>query len=74
MAVPNALNPSGFYSLGLSGGVTIFSGSSTTSATIIAEIGAQAVGSIYISTNGSGEIWVCQQADAANVWTQITIP
>ena len=72
MAVPNGLNPS-FESIGLNAGPNFFSGAMTADGSISAEVGAVTPGSIYISTNGSGEIWVLLQADAANVWTKLTI-
>lgn len=72
MATPNSLNPS-FNRVNINGGATIFSGASTTDQTIKAEVGEAGVGDIYISTNGSGEIWVGIQGDSANVWTQLTI-
>jgi hypothetical protein len=73
MAVPNGLDPV-FDRVTLGNGVaTIYSGATTLSTAITAEVGAPALGSIYLSSNGSGEIWVATQGDAANTWTKLTI-
>lgn len=71
MAVPNGLNPD-FDRVTIRGKGKIYAGAATTSATIEAEYPCT-TGSIYLSTNGSGEIWVCQQADLGNEWTKLTI-
>lgn len=77
MAVSNGLDPN-FESIGLNIGPKIYGGASGTTTTIEAEVGADAIscGSIYISTSGSGMVWVLIQGDGGdghNVWTRLTI-
>jgi hypothetical protein len=48
----------------------ITGGASTTNATITAEVGTLPAGSIYISSNGTGEIWVM----LTTTWTKLSIP
>jgi hypothetical protein len=47
----------------------IYGGSATTNASIKLDVGTPPGGSIYISTNGVGEIWVMQ----STTWTKLTI-
>jgi len=53
----------------LSGGQVIASGSATTDTTIAAQVGTPADGSIYFSSNGTGEVWV----KVSGTWTALTI-
>lgn len=58
--------------VGISGGSAIpqiLSGTQTGSATILAATDALPNASIFISTNGAGEIWIMQ----SHIWTQLTI-
>jgi len=54
----------------LSGGAVITGGNATTNASIKLEVGTLPKGSIYISSNGVGEIWVMQ----TSTWVLVTIP
>lgn len=56
--------------LKLINGSFIYGGSATTNASIKLDVGTPPAGSIYISTNGVGEVWVMQ----TTTWTKVTIP
>jgi hypothetical protein len=51
------------------GDPVIVSGSKTTDASIKLDVGTLPKGSIYLSTNGVGEVWVMQ----TTTWTKLTI-
>ena len=50
-------------------GFEIRTGSATTNSGITAAVGTLPKGSIYVSSNGTGEIWVMQ----TSTWTKLTI-
>lgn len=51
-------------------GIEIRTGSATTNASITAEVGTLPKGSIYLSSNGVGELWIMQ----TTTWSKVTIP
>lgn len=53
----------------LKNGSFLYGGSATTNAGIKLDVGTPPKGSIYISSNGVGEIWIMQ----TTTWTQLTI-
>lgn len=68
MAVSNAWNPS-FEQVEFNGGPIIYVGTSTLATEILAEHGYATPGAIYISTAGSGTLWVGQ----SSIWTSLTV-
>ena len=69
MAQPNQLNPNVDRISFRAGSAVITGGAGTSNATIAADVGSLAPGSIYISAVGTGTIWVMQ----TQTWTQLTI-
>lgn len=72
MAISNGLNPQ-ITAVNLAGSAYIIGGISTGTTAITAEVkakaGAVGNGSIYISQNGNGEVWVL----VGGTWTSLTI-
>lgn len=73
MAISNGLIPN-VKAISLRNSTAIITGGRTTgsvaiAADILADVGVPGEGSVYISTNGTGEIWV----KVSGVWTQLTI-
>jgi hypothetical protein len=72
MPIPNGLNPN-IQAVNLAGSAYILGGVSTGTAAINAEVKVKAGpvgnGSIYLSQNGNGEVWVKVSGD----WSQLTI-
>lgn len=74
MVLTNQTNPLvNSMHVGEGTGIMIYSGSATTSPLIDAETGSPNIGDLYLSTNGSGEIWFAIQSDGGNTWTKLTI-
>jgi hypothetical protein len=69
MATPNGLNPT-FEKVNFrNNSAVITGGTATTDTNIKADVGTLPKGSIYISSNGAGEIWIMQ----TSTWTQLTV-
>lgn len=73
MSIPNGLNPT-LMAINLGGGTAYITGGIATGTTAITadvktKAGAVGNGSVYISQNGAGEVWIL----VSGTWTQLTV-
>lgn len=69
MAIANGLNPNVNSISFRNNTAVVTGGTATTDTTIKADVGTLPAGSIYISSNGAGEIWIMQ----TTTWTKLTV-
>jgi hypothetical protein len=74
LTIANGLNPNiesiSTNKVTLNGSTSVIvSGAATTDTNIKTDVGTLPAGSIYISSNGAGEIWIMQ----TTTWTKLTV-